>query len=142
MFGFKEQSTYAFNPADEIAGNASGNFANGDTFEFRRRKGRKNVVSGTVGSPARSFDDVELTRFLGQANASLYANVFAFGLGELERGDELLKHKNLQSALYAGALGGGRNVQAIARSSTRKSISSLIRTRAARIVRSQKLQRA
>ncbi len=113
MFGFEEKSKYAFNPGDEISGNATGHFANGDAFEFRRRKGRKNVVSGTVGASARPFGEVELMRFLGQANASLYANVFAFGLGELERGDELLKHKNLQSALYAGALGGGRNVQAI-----------------------------
>ncbi len=113
MFGFDERSRYAFNPGDEIAGNASGVFANGDAFEFRRRKGRKNVVSGNVGSPPRAFGEAELTRFLGQANASLFANVFAFGLGELERGDELLKHKNMQSALYAGALGGGRNVQAI-----------------------------
>ncbi len=113
MFGFDERSRYLFNPGDEIAGNASGVFANGSTFEFRRRKGRKNVVNGSVGSPPRTFDEVELTRFLGQANASLYANIFAFGLGELERGEELLKHKNMQSALYAGALGGGRNVQAI-----------------------------
>ncbi|MEO7112711.1 MAG: AAA family ATPase [Polyangiaceae bacterium] len=113
MFGYGERSRYLFNPADEISGNASGTFANGDAFEFRRRKGRKNVVSGNVGLPPRPFGEIELTRFLGQANASLYANVFAFGLGELERGEELLKQKNMQSALYAGALGGGRNVQAI-----------------------------
>ncbi|MEO8874248.1 MAG: AAA family ATPase, partial [Polyangiaceae bacterium] len=113
MFGFEEKSRYAFTPGDEISGTATGTLANGEKIEFRRRKGRKNVVSGAIGSPPKPFGEDELAGFVGKANASLFANVFAFGLGELERGQKSLEHANLQSALYAGALGGSRNVKAI-----------------------------
>jgi len=113
MFGFDERSRYAFIPGEEIAGTATAALANGEKIEFRRRKGRKNVVQGTFGSPPRSFGEDDFAGFVGKANASLFANVFAFGLGELERGQESLAHANLQSALYAGALGGGRNIQTI-----------------------------
>lgn len=113
LFGFQERSRYAFAGAEDIAGNAAGDLQNGDAIAFRRRKGRKNTVSGAVGNPPRPFGEDELAGFVGQANASLFANVFAFGLAELERGQESLKSAQLESAIYAGALGGGRDVKAI-----------------------------
>ena len=116
LFGFHEKSRYAFAGTDEIAGNVSATLERGDAIAFRRRKGRKNTVSGTIGVASRPFDENDLAGFVGQANASLFANVFAFGLEELERGQESLKSAQLESAIYAGALGGGRDVKAIAQS--------------------------
>ncbi|MGH7330291.1 MAG: AAA family ATPase, partial [Polyangiaceae bacterium] len=116
LFGFHEKSRYAFSGADEVAGNVTATLEHGDTIAFRRRKGRKNTVTGTIGESRRVFAESELAGFVGQANASLFANVFAFGLEELERGQESLKSAQLESAIYAGALGGGRDVKAIAQS--------------------------
>lgn len=116
LFGFHEKSRYAFASSDEIAGNVTATLEHGDTIAFRRRKGRKNTVTGSIGESRRAFDESDLAGFVGQANASLFANVFAFGLEELERGQESLKSAQLESAIYAGALGGGRDVKAIAQS--------------------------
>lgn len=113
LFGFQEKSRYDLGGAAEVAGNAHATLANGETISFRRRKGRKNTVSGVIGSPPRSFDEAELAGFVGQANASLFASVFAFGLAELEQGQKSLESAKLESALYGGALGGGRDVKAI-----------------------------
>ncbi|MEO8798335.1 MAG: AAA family ATPase, partial [Polyangiaceae bacterium] len=113
LFGFQEKSRYDLGGTAEIAGNAHATLSNGETLSFRRRKGRKNTVSGVIGSPPRSFGEAELAAFVGQANASLFASVFAFGLAELEQGQKSLESAKLESALYGGALGGGRDVKAI-----------------------------
>jgi uncharacterized protein YhaN len=113
LFGFGEKNPYAFDRNEEMAGSATVRLRNGDSLVFRRRKGRKNPIDGQLGEAKTPVDEAMLFSLLGDANAALFENVFAFGLGELGLGEKSLAHASLTSAIYAGALGGGRDVRAV-----------------------------
>ncbi len=113
LFGFGEKNPYAFDRNEEMAGSATVRLRNGEMLLFRRRKGRKNPIDGQLGDAKTPVDEAKLFSLLGDANAALFENVFAFGLGELALGEKSLAHASLTSAIYAGALGGGRDVRAV-----------------------------
>ena len=113
LFGFGEKNPYAFDRNEEMAGSATVRLRNGDSLAFRRRKGRKNPIDGQLGDAKIPVNEAMLFSLLGDANAALFENVFAFGLGELGLGEKSLAHASLTSAIYAGALGGGRDVRTV-----------------------------
>lgn len=113
LFGFGEKNPYAFDRNEEMAGSATVRLRSGESLSFRRRKGRKNPIDGQLGGGKTPVDEAKLFSLLGDANAALFENVFAFGLAELGLGEKSLAHASLTSAIYAGALGGGRDVRAV-----------------------------
>ncbi len=112
MFGFDERSHYAFNPGDEISGNATADVAERRHDRISPKKRPKKTSFLEPSDRSRSAKMILLASSAKRTRRSS-RTCFAFGLGELERGQDSLAHANLQSALYAGALGGGRNIQAI-----------------------------
>lgn len=127
LFGFQEKSRYDLGGTAEIAGNAHATLSNGETLSFRRRKGRKNTVSGVIGSPPRSFGEAELAAFVGQANASLFASVFAFGLAELEQGQNRSRARSSSRRSTAARSAAVETSRRSPRRSTRRSARSSTR---------------
>ncbi len=89
---------------------------NGQRISFRRRKGRKGTVVGEVEGTTEKVDEASLNAILGNANLDLYQHVFGFSLNELSKGEESLKHANLNEAMFGGSLGRPSNLQEIQKS--------------------------
>ena len=115
LFGFKPlRNPYAFDDhAGDMAASAACNMADGAHLRFRRRKGTKSEVVGSVEPSGRDIDAAALSGLLGGASKELYEQVFGFSLRELTEADESLKRANLTEALYGGGLGGLANFQKV-----------------------------
>jgi len=117
QFGFPTRSPYQFEThAGEMAARALIDIADGRRISFRRRKGRNATVVGEVEGTAEKINDSTLNGLLGSANIDLYQHVFGFSLTELARGEESLKHANLNEAMFGGSLGSPSNLQEIQKS--------------------------
>ena len=117
LFGFPARSQYAFeNHSGEMAARAMIDTSDGRRISFRRRKGRKGTVVGEVEGTTEKIDEASLNRILGNANLDLYQHVFGFSLNELAKGEESLKHANLNEAMFGGSLGSPSNLQEIQKS--------------------------
>ncbi len=117
LFGFKASNhPYVFAAHQgELAAVAELEFADGSELRFRRRKGRKNTVVGTLTPGDRDVDAEGLSRLLGHAEQATFEHVFGFSLQELTAADESLRHANLTEALFGGGLGGLANFQEVQR---------------------------
>ncbi|MEO8495140.1 MAG: AAA family ATPase [Planctomycetota bacterium] len=115
LFGFKPlQNPYVFDDhSGELAATAAFEVSDGTQLRFRRRKGKKNEVVGTLEPTGREIDAAGLSGLLGGAGKELYEQVFGFSLRELTEADESLKRANLTEALYGGGLGGLANFQKV-----------------------------
>ena len=120
FFGFPQQNPYVLDggPTDgEIAACGVLEMANGQTLEFRRRKGRKDAVKGLLSAvPADGVgptvvDADRLAQLLGNASADLYRHVFGFSLSELSAAEKSLENATLLQALYGGGIGGLAHIQ-------------------------------
>lgn len=117
LFGFPTRSEYAFEShSGEMAARALIDARNGQRISFRRRKGRKGTVVGEVDGTTEKVDEASLNTILGNANLDLYQHVFGFSLNELSKGEESLKHANLNEAMFGGSLGCPSNLQEIQKS--------------------------
>lgn len=117
LFGFPTRSPYQFEThAGEMAARALIDVADGRRVSFRRRKGRTATVVGEVEGTTEKINDSALNGILGNANIDLYQHVFGFSLTELSRGEESLKHANLNEAMFGGSLGSPSNLQEIQKS--------------------------
>ncbi|MFT4556454.1 MAG: hypothetical protein ACI92S_001799 [Planctomycetaceae bacterium] len=117
LFGFPTRSPYQFEThAGEMAARALIDIADGRRISFRRRKGRTATVVGEVEGTTEKINDSALNGLLGNANIDLYQHVFGFSLTELSRGEESLKHANLNEAMFGGSLGSPSNLQEIQKS--------------------------
>jgi len=117
QFGFPTRSPYQFEThAAEMAARALIDIADGRRISFRRRKGRTATVVGEVEGTTEMINDSALNGILGNANIDLYQHVFGFSLTELARGEESLKHANLNEAMFGGSLGSPSNLQEIQKS--------------------------
>ncbi|WP_165250874.1 AAA family ATPase [Paludisphaera soli] len=108
LFGFAERTPYAFGPAaGRIEGAATLALDDGRSVELRRRKGRKNTVSGRLEGADGELDEARFEALLGGASPGLFRSVFAFGLEELAAGEKSLADQSVKSVLFsAGAAGG------------------------------------
>ncbi|NQV26720.1 MAG: AAA family ATPase, partial [Rhodopirellula sp.] len=117
LFGFPTRSPYQFEThSGEMAARALIDVADGRRVSFRRRKGRSATVVGEVEGTTEKIDEAALNGILGNANIDLYQHVFGFSLTELSRGEESLKHANLNEAMFGGSLGSPSNLQEIQKS--------------------------
>lgn len=115
LFGFGDPNS--FNPyairATRLEGTCQFELANRTLFEFRRRRFRPEQLSKVVNGELEPITQLELQNVLGGANASLYRNIFAFGLKELTDGEKTLKDESVQNALHGSGLGGLAHPQKI-----------------------------
>ena len=117
LFGFPTRSPYQFEThSGEMAARALIDVADGRRISFRRRKGRNSTVVGEVEGTTEKIDETALNSILGNANIDLYQHVFGFSLSELSRGEESLKHANLNEAMFGGSLGSPSNLQELQKS--------------------------
>jgi uncharacterized protein YhaN len=118
LFGFPGGSSpYLIDShSGEMAARALIDVSDGRRISFRRRKGRKGTVVGEVEGTAEKINDNGLNDILGNASIDLYQHVFGFSLTELSRGEESLKHANLNEAMFSGSLGSPSNLQEIQKS--------------------------
>lgn len=118
LFGFPGGSSpYRFEShSGEMAARAVIELSDERRINFRRRKGRTGVVVGEVEGTAEKINEEHLHGILGNANLDLYQHVFGFSLAELSRGEESLKHANLNEAMFGGSLGSPTNLQEIQKS--------------------------
>ncbi|MDG3007962.1 AAA family ATPase [Paludisphaera mucosa] len=108
LFGFAERTPYAFGPAanGKVEGGATLALDDGSLVAMRRRKGRKNTVSGSIDGRAGELDEEAFEALLGGASPNLFRSVFAFGLEELAAGERSLADQSVKSVLFsAGAAG-------------------------------------
>ena len=105
LFDFPVRTPYDFKSGADIAGVGTLILSDGRSVELRRRKGNKNKVTIKIDGRDTDLDEVGFQRLIGHANQSLFESVFSFGLDQLSRGKENLKHESLQSALFGGGLG-------------------------------------
>jgi uncharacterized protein YhaN len=113
LFDFPARTPYDFKAGTEIAGVGTLTLGDGRSVELRRRKGNKNKVSVKIDGLDTDLDETGFQRLIGNANRSLFESVFAFGLDQLSRGEETLKHESLQSALFGGGLGSAASPERI-----------------------------
>lgn len=107
LFDFPARTPYDFGgSADAIAGSATLKLKDGRIAELRRRKGLKDKLGLSLNGQSDPIDEAGWLRILDGADRELFRSVFAFGLADLSQGEESLKHESLQSALFAGGLGG------------------------------------
>jgi len=107
LFGFAERTPYAFGSAGgKVEGSATLTLADGRAVELRRRKGRKNTVSGTIDGDAE-LDEAGFAALLGNASPHLFRSVFAFGLEELAAGEKSLADQSVRSVLFSAGASGG-----------------------------------
>lgn len=117
LFGFPTRSPYQFEThSGEMAARALIDVADGRRISFRRRKGRSSTVVGEVEGTTQKIDEPALNSILSNANIDLYQHVFGFSLSELSRGEESLKHANLNEAMFGGSLGSPSNLQELQKS--------------------------
>ena len=115
LFGFKPlQNPFVFDEhTGELAATAAFDMSDGRQLRFRRRKGKKNEVVGSVEPAGHEIDAAALSGLLGGASKELYEQVFGFSLRELTEADESLKRANLTEALYGSGLGGLAHFQRV-----------------------------
>ncbi len=106
LFDFPARTPYDFGGLGEVAGVATLELHDGRSVELRRRKGNKDKVAIKINGIPTELDDTGWLRLLDHADRTLFESVFAFGLNQLSRGEESLKHESLQSALFGSGLGG------------------------------------
>lgn len=107
LFDFPARTPYDFGGSgDAIAGSATMRMKDGRIAELRRRKGLKDKLHLSLNGPSAPIEEAAWLRLLDGADRDLFRSVFAFGIGDLSLGEESLKHESLQSALFAGGLGG------------------------------------
>lgn len=109
LFGFDDRERYSFGDGGEVGGQIVFDLADGGRVDLRRRKGRKNTVQVAIDGVDAGLDEQSFSRLIGDPDANLFKSIFAFGLDELRRAEESLKHDSLRAALYAGGLGGSLN---------------------------------
>ncbi len=109
LFGIDERTPYSFGDGGEVGGTTRFVLSDNRVVELRRRKGRKNTVQVRVDGKDTDFGEAGFHQLLGHADKEVFQSVFAFGLNELQRGNEALRHESLQSALFGGGLGGAFN---------------------------------
>lgn len=113
LFGFGERNPYAF-LGEKLEGTALLEFADLQTAELRRRKGRlPGALTLQRNQQPESISETELQLLLGGANGPLFQEVFAFGLTELAKGEESLRIEAVQNALHGSGLSGLANPQKI-----------------------------
>ena len=106
LFGFPHQSSYLFaDSKGDMAATVEAQLDSGVDVRFRRRKGRKNTVTGEERESGRKIDEKMLDELLGGASLALYQHVFGFSLRELEDGEESLRGANLTETLFGSGLG-------------------------------------
>src|SRR5439155_796890 len=88
-------------PDSTLAISAQLQFADGAVAEVRREK-KKGWTAQLAGG---KFSDDEFKDKLGRPSQELFANVFAFGLVELERGAESIQEAGLGAAISGAAVG-------------------------------------
>ncbi len=106
LFDFPNSTPYDFGGKNDLAGTANLVHSDGRTIELRRRKGRKDTIAIKIDGATTDLEDADWLRMLDHADRGLFKSIFAFGLDELARGEEGLKHERLESALFGGSLGG------------------------------------
>ncbi len=107
LFGFPHVSEYAtMVDGRQVAASCLLNLRDGQEVRMRRRKGRKDTVSGEFCRSGKLIDEEQWKQILEGASAELFQNVFAFSLAELTAGQESLSHANLSEALFGGGVGG------------------------------------
>lgn len=111
LFGFEERERFSFGDGGEIGGRLLFDLSDGRRVDLSRRKGRKNTVQVQIDGVDSGLDEVGFKRLIGDPDANLFKSIFAIGLDELRNADESLKHESLRSALYAGGMGAGLNLQ-------------------------------
>lgn len=102
IFGFKTRTPYL--TGGVMSAQVSAITQAGERLEFRRRKGRPDVVEGKLDE--HTIDDQQLRRLLGGLDLESYEQLLGFTQDELRRGQETLKSARLSEALAGGSLGG------------------------------------
>lgn len=113
LFDFPVRTPYDFKAGAEISGSGTLVLSDGRLVDLRRRKGNKNKIGVKIDGRETEIGDVGFQQLIGHANQSLFESVFSFGLEQLSRGKESLKHESLQSALFGGGLGSAASVEQI-----------------------------
>lgn len=105
LFGFAERTPYAFR-GEKPNGAADLLLTSGREFRFERYKGRPDKLTLHADGVPRSMAREEWQQTLGGANSELFQRIFAFGLQELAAGQESLKEKSVETALFGTAVEG------------------------------------
>lgn len=100
LFGF---SPNAYSLGGEMAADVVALLLDGTPLQFRRRRGRKRIVEGTMGSDSIPIDETMLAEKIGALDALSYANLFGFSLRELAQGEASLKGSSLTEALLGNS---------------------------------------
>jgi uncharacterized protein YhaN len=123
LFGFPHVSNYAnMVSGREVAASCTLTLRDGDELRMRRRKGRKETVSGANISSGDPVREEQWEQILQGATPELFHNVFAFSLSELTRGQESLAHAKLSEALFGGGIGGLRRFQNLRQAVTNEAV--------------------
>ena len=102
LFGFAERNRYVLaEHTGEMAATALIELANGKHVRYRRRKGRRNVITGQFVEDGGQVDETEWRRLLGGAGPELFENVFGFSLAELTAAEQSLKRANFRERCTA-----------------------------------------
>lgn len=109
LFGFEERERYSFGDGGEVGGQVVFDLADGRRVDLKRRKGRKNTVQVAINGADAGLNEQSFSRLIGDPDANLFKSIFAFGLDELRKAEDALKHESLRTALYAGGMGGSLN---------------------------------
>lgn len=107
MFGFPSRTPYL--TGKPMAAEVHGALSDGSTFQFTRKKARKDEINGKHG--ARRLDADDLNLLFGHMDLDSYQQLFGFSLEELRIGEASLKSARLSEALAGGGMGGASMLQ-------------------------------
>ncbi len=124
MFGFPIRTPYL--TGKSMAAEVHGSLADGSAFQFLRKKGRKDEVTGKLGT--RRLDGDDLLTMFGNMDLDSYQQLFGFSLEELRVGEDSLKSAKLSEALAGGGMGGASLLQNL-RDDLANSTTALYRSR-------------
>lgn len=126
MFGFPARTPYL--TGKTMSAEVFGQLADGSTFQFSRKKARKDEVSGKHGPRRLEADD--LPALFNNMDLDSYQQLFGFSLEELRAGEASLKSAKLSEALAGGGMGGASVLQHL-RDELTTSTTALYRSRGA-----------
>ncbi len=124
MFGFPLRNPYL--TGKPMSAEVFGKLADGSTFQFSRKKARKDEVAGKHGS--RRLEAEDLPALFGNMDLENYQQLFGFSLEELRAGEASLKSAKLSEALAGGGMGGASLLQQL-RDELTASTTTLYRSR-------------
>lgn len=124
LFGFPLRTRYLTSRG--MSAEVRAEMRNGSQLEFRRRKGRRDEVVGTLSGKRLGGEDV--SGLLAHLDLESYEQLFGFSLEELRSGESSLKNARLSDALAGGGLGGITALQDL-RDSLSESLTELYKPR-------------